>query len=44
MALKNSAKIVLGSNFGMEQPDIPDEFKQRNEDLFSLKKLNKLGP
>jgi len=27
MALKNSAKIVLGSNFGMEQPDIPDEFK-----------------
>lgn len=37
-------KLVLGPNFGEERIPVPESERERNSDLFSIKKLNSLGP
>ena len=39
-----AAKLVLGPNFSIEQPQIPENEQERNPDLFSIQKMNKMGP
>jgi len=37
-------RLIRGTNFNDEPQAIPDNERTRNADLFSLKKLNSLGP
>lgn len=38
--MQGGGRLIRGSNFNEESPPIPDNLKERNDDLFGLKRLH----